>query len=281
VRPRISEFSYGFALTRELIAKKWSGLELVAAPFLPSLPAEGQPGGGFDVKLQGIKALVFLQFKVSHYMTRSTAKGVSTGHLTVPYYRFDVHAPKSSDQHRLLLQLEQTQNDPPHIVRYVAPAFFTEAQFNSAYFSDTVSIQSIFVAPSQIVLPTTGPHSVGFESPKHTAVVLSEPKEMLGKIDFVTFEASVAVVRDRTAIPIDAPQIGNLREAMIQITRDVGPVAKPERLFGELSWVRADQVPRAESFPIVDEQRLRSMRPIDAVGNVAWTHLGCQTIALG
>ena len=107
MRPRISEFSYGFALTRELIDKKWNGLQLTAAPFLPSLIAEGREGGGFDLHLKSVNALVFLQFKVSHYMTRGTAKGVSTGHLSVPYYRFDIHAPRSSDQHRLLLQLEQ------------------------------------------------------------------------------------------------------------------------------------------------------------------------------
>src|SRR5215831_13273838 len=102
MRPRVSEFSYGFALTRELIDKKWSGLQLTAAPYLPSLISEGREGGGFDVSLTGINVLLFLQFKVSHYMTRASAKGVNTGHLNVPYYRFDIHAPRSSDQHQLL-----------------------------------------------------------------------------------------------------------------------------------------------------------------------------------
>ena len=52
MRPRTSEFSYGFALTRELIDKRWKGLQPTSAPYLPSLWAEGQQG--FDVRLKGI-----------------------------------------------------------------------------------------------------------------------------------------------------------------------------------------------------------------------------------
>ena len=58
MRPRISEFSYGFALTRELIVKRWEGLQLTKAPYLPSLVAEGQQGGGFDVKLDSINMIL-------------------------------------------------------------------------------------------------------------------------------------------------------------------------------------------------------------------------------
>jgi len=45
--PDISEFSYGFALTHELIAL--AGEPLRAAPIFPSLIEEGRAGGGYDV----------------------------------------------------------------------------------------------------------------------------------------------------------------------------------------------------------------------------------------
>lgn len=41
----------------------------------------------------------------------------------------------------------------PRIVRYVAPAFYTEGQFDAAFFANEVSDRSVFVAPSQILLP--------------------------------------------------------------------------------------------------------------------------------
>jgi len=48
MKPQISEFSYGYALTDELI--HWHGTNLTAAPIFPSLYQEGQVGGvGGDV----------------------------------------------------------------------------------------------------------------------------------------------------------------------------------------------------------------------------------------
>jgi hypothetical protein len=281
VRPRISEFSYGFALTRELIDKKWSGLQLTAAPFLPSLVVEGREGGGFDVNLQSVNVLVFLQFKVSHYMTRRTAKGVSTGQLSVPYYRFDVHAPRSSDQHRLLLQLEQQVNVPPHLVRYVAPAFYTEGEFDTAFFARTVSDQSVFVAPSQITLPDDREHSVGFQSPSGGRFVLSEPREIAGTIDYPTFQAGIERTLSLSRpLRVEASEIEALREVVLAIARDIEPETKPEQLFGHATWVQRDRIHSVESLARVDEKTLRRMRPLDAVGRIAWTQFSCQTIAL-
>jgi hypothetical protein len=281
VRPRISEFSYGFALTRELIDKKWNGLQLTAAPFLPSLIAEGQQGGGFDVSLQSVNALVFLQFKVSHYMTRTTAKGVRTGHLSVPHYRFDVHAPRSSDQHRLLLELEQQVAILPRIVRYVAPAFYTEGQFDAAFFANEVSDRSVFVAPSQIVLPDDREHSVGFPSPAGPTVVLSEPRVIDGITDYVRFTEEIRkVVTTNESLSVAGPQIEALRDAVLNLARDVEPETKPERLFGHVAWIDRDQVPRAAALPRADTTSLRRMRPLDAIGHVAWTQFSCQTIAV-
>jgi hypothetical protein len=281
MRPRISEFSYGFALTRELIDKKWNGLQLTAAPFLPSLPAEGRPGGGFDVSLKSLNALVFLQFKVSHYMTRATAKGVSNGKLGVPYYRFDLHAPRSSDQHRLLVALEQQPGLPPRIVRYVAPAFYTEGEFDAAYFANVVSDRSVFIAPSQINLPDDREHSVGFVSPTDQGVVLSEPREIEGAIDYGAFRQRVENATSTSdRISTTVPEIQILRDILLQLALEIEPEATPERLFGNVTWVDRERVPHAATLPRLDEASTRRMRPLDAIGHVAWTQLSSQAIAL-
>jgi len=283
MRPSISEFSYGFALTRELIEQRWRGITLAKAPFMPSLLAEGQPGGGFDVALVGVNLLVFLQFKVSHLMTRRTAKGVASGHVSIPHYRFDIHAPRSSDQHGLLLQLEQRPSSIPKIVQYVAPAFYFEGDFNNAFLTGTVGTQSVFVRPSQVILPDEGPHNVAFASPTSTPVVLSEPMPIDGAVDYTVLEKSVREAVDGPITPLDGREMTRARDGLLDLIRHVRLESQPEFLFPDGREVRRDairyRVP--EKMQHLDEERLVDMRPLDAIGHVAWTRLGCQTIALG
>ena len=66
MKPQISEFSYGYALTDELI--HWHGTNLTAAPIFPSLYQEGQVGGGYDLMLQRPGLPLFLQFKLADCM---------------------------------------------------------------------------------------------------------------------------------------------------------------------------------------------------------------------
>lgn len=49
MKPEMSEFSYGFAFTNELMTSP--GGHVIAAPEFPSLQKEGTPGGGYDVKI--------------------------------------------------------------------------------------------------------------------------------------------------------------------------------------------------------------------------------------
>jgi hypothetical protein len=68
VKPDFPEFSYGFALTREICERWKRGLKV--APVFPSLIQEGRTGGGYDVLLEPGFPL-FLQFKISQYMARA------------------------------------------------------------------------------------------------------------------------------------------------------------------------------------------------------------------
>jgi len=126
MRPDISEFSYGYAVTKAFV-ERWRP-HLTAAPVFPSLLEEGQVG--YDVQLQRRGIPLFLQFKLSECIVRSTA--VEFKHqlpVSLPFYRMLLRLARHSDQHELLCDLEATGAK----VRYVAPMFHTTDQFNQAY----------------------------------------------------------------------------------------------------------------------------------------------------
>ena len=58
----ISEFSYGYALTSELMAL-FPSLKAVGAPEFETQNAEGKKGGGWDLKLPGVPSV---QTHVTH-----------------------------------------------------------------------------------------------------------------------------------------------------------------------------------------------------------------------
>ena len=74
---QFSEFSYGYCLTEDLIVGQ--GTLLTAAPVFPSLVEEGQPGFGYDVRLNRPGTPLFLQFKLVHQMVRGTANEAKGG----------------------------------------------------------------------------------------------------------------------------------------------------------------------------------------------------------
>lgn len=82
MKPLLSEFSYGYALTEELASGTFG--PLTGAPIFPSLLAEGALG--YDIAMPFHGAPLFLQFKLSDKLVRNTAGEVA--YLGVPYYRF-------------------------------------------------------------------------------------------------------------------------------------------------------------------------------------------------
>jgi hypothetical protein len=173
VVPEISEFSYGFSLTNELVG--WQ--ELVAAPIFPSLLEEGKTGGGYDVKLDYPGAPLYLQFKRSEYMTRRSAREYRSitkqgGVLSVPFYRFPITEKTKSDQHELLLALEATPNE----VFYAAPRFHRLSEINSAWRASAVASRSVFISPSEIGTLDDDRHTVAFSGAN--SWVCSEPRSI-------------------------------------------------------------------------------------------------------
>ena len=77
---------------------------------------------------------LFLQFKLSHCMVRSYSKEAKDRVFDPPFYRMHVRPTRHSDQHKMLLELEDKGNE----VYYSAPAFHTSVEFNDAYLTHQV-----------------------------------------------------------------------------------------------------------------------------------------------
>jgi len=172
VVPDISEFSYGFALTRELIALTET---LKAAPVFPSLIAEGKKGGGYDVNLAVPGFPLFIQFKRSECMIRRSARETKPPlNFGTPFYRMKITEKWHSAQHEMLLELDAGPNE----VFYAAPLFHTVEELNEAYLAGTVSDQSCYVRPGKIGKLDGDPHHVAFDAKRFW--VCSDPREIAG-----------------------------------------------------------------------------------------------------
>jgi hypothetical protein len=169
MKPAISEFSYGYALTEE-IATGYGGT-LRGAPVFPSLIAEGTTGG-YDMELPAIGAPLFLQFKLSHYLTRSSA--LEWSQWNQPYYRMLLRPLRHSRQHNLLCAWEQAGNE----VYYAAPTFYQATALNDAYLGRTMVQSSVFFRPQDIgALRDLSQHYVVFHPSDATAYFCSnEPR---------------------------------------------------------------------------------------------------------
>ena len=171
--PDISEFSYGFALTQELISVAEPPLR--AAPIFPSLIEEGRPGGGYDVHLDIPGFPLFIQFKRSDCMVRRSARDTAApSKFNIPFYRMKITERWRSAQHEMLVDLDTGRNQ----VFYAAPLFHTVEQLNRFYLIKTVSDNSFYIRPRRIGRLDGDPHYVAFDARR--SWVFSEPQEVHG-----------------------------------------------------------------------------------------------------
>lgn len=156
--PDFSEFSYGYAVTEELVASNKA--TLAAAPLFPSLYQEGKAGGGYDVKIPLKGTPVFLQFKLSDCLERKNSKEYPKTIPNLPYYRMYLRPRNHSDQHKLLIELEKSGQS----VFYIAPEFHLPSELNKFYLSKTVISHSAAFSPLDLrLLPDDEQHYVVFE----------------------------------------------------------------------------------------------------------------------
>jgi hypothetical protein len=152
-----SEFSYGFALTNELIAI----IPVLSAPTFPSLREEGK-SAGYDVKLDRPGKALFIQFKLSYQLQGDATVEFKEKRFVSPFYRMSIRSRTGSRQHDLLTKLEEKNRK---CVYYMAPAFHLQSDLNKHFKNRTVASNSRRVKPSFIQAPKDGkPHWVSFQT---------------------------------------------------------------------------------------------------------------------
>ena len=178
MKSEFSEFSYGFALTHGLL-KDTPSIDVV--PHFPSLVEEGKLG--YDVKLAYWGIPIFLQFKLSDYLTRRPAKYWDNYHE--PYFRFDITPLTISQQHNLLKDLAENEEE----VFYVSPIFWKTTQFNDAFRANHVAARSMWLPLGQLpYLTDDEPHHVTYTGPAdpswHTDQLNLEGKRVEGEFSW-------------------------------------------------------------------------------------------------
>jgi hypothetical protein len=214
MKPNISEFSYGYAITDELIHSH--GTKISASPVFPSLYQEGQPGGGWDVMIDRPGIPLFLQFKLSDYMSRSSAKECWEGWFSPPFYRMHIRPARFSAQHEMLLDLENAGNE----VYYCAPVFHEPWELNEAYLNHAVRNRSIWLRPSWIgPLPDEWDHHVAFQHPGNKRLC-SEPRIIAEKADFPTISNIImSSIKQKGDYALKSEQLYELSDQISEIAR--------------------------------------------------------------
>ena len=223
MRPGISEFSYGFAITSEFVQTPGA---VTAAPEFPSLRAEGQQGGGWDVQLDRFGVPLFLQFKLCDQMTRRTCKETRQEGFNVPCYRMHLRPARSSRQHEMLLDLEATGED----VYYVAPMFHQPEELNDAFLRGAVRARSIWLRPSDIgPLPDDRDHHVSFERGRPW-MRFSEPKKIEAKREFEDVEKHLTDrLREHGRTALSEERLEELADVIVRIADKRHDIGERER----------------------------------------------------
>lgn len=250
---RLSEFSYGYGVTRE-VEVLLASVGLRATPFLPSLLHEASLG--FDVGFQTQGRVVILQFKLGEELRRfhrsSPAQAIPL--MTRPFWRFRLDT--SGHQFQRLLEFENEDAD----VYYVAPRFSHWTTYESAFQSGTILESSLLLKPSEIqrgILTqggTAGVHRVVYDSLRR--YICSEPE----------------------AIEEETPD---------EMARGIGERAQRHKVTLESQIVRifnrsrSDKGPGSLAKPRQETLFARALTPLDAmaaiIGLEAWSQ-GAQMI---
>ena len=167
---RLSEFSYGYGVTREVeLQLQEQGLS--ATPFLPSLLHEAELG--FDVGFARAGTPLLLQFKLGQALRRFVP--APRPNLRQPFWRFRIDTAEPDGQFELLLKSEQDGAD----VFYIAPKFHDWEIYLKAFEDKEVISRSLVVRPSHIrgALDdhgvADGPHKVVYDHAR--AYLCSDP----------------------------------------------------------------------------------------------------------
>jgi hypothetical protein len=142
---RLSEFSYGYGITRE-IERLLDGIGIKTAPFLPSLLQEAQLG--FDVGFKKPGAAILVQFKLGQSVRRFVRPKSMTSAPSIakPFWRFKVNTAEAEGQYETLLKAEQDGAE----AYYAAPRFVDWNEYLALFETEKVLENSLLIRPTEI-----------------------------------------------------------------------------------------------------------------------------------
>ena len=251
MNPDFSEFSYGYAVTEELA--KTHKAHLLGAPIFPSLYEEGKVGGGYDMKIPMAGKAIFIQFKLSDYLERTNAKEHRDGVLSVPYYRMHIRPIKHSDQHNLLLELENSGET----VFYIAPEFHLPRELNEFYLNSSVVQNSAAFSPGVIgPMPDDEEHYLVFKRGTSEAYRCSDNRKPVRKSPLNEGLISLLNQRDVKHIDFNDRYFNTLVDNMLSVLRE-----SEERLKRYKKSIDINGI----------ERIVQNRNPVDAIGYMART----------
>ena len=140
---RLSEFSYGYGVTREF-EKLLESIGLHATPYFPNLRQESELG--YDVKFDTCGCVVLFQFKLGQELQRFRRQDPQqlAPPLEPPFWRFRIKPPMNQFKHLLNFEKQGVN------VFYVAPRFTCWTDYKNVFRVDQVLNASILLIPSEI-----------------------------------------------------------------------------------------------------------------------------------
>jgi hypothetical protein len=260
MKPDFSEFSYGYAVTEELVSAHKAAV--IAAPLFPSLYDEGKSGGGYDVKIPLAGKPVFLQFKLSDQLERSNSKEHKSGLLGLPYYRMHIRPSKHSDQHNLLLDLEASGES----VFYIAPEFHLPAELNSFYLSGSVVVNSAAFSPQAIgAMPDDDEHYLVFERGASISYRCSDESKEVLKFNLANGLQPILTERGKKSRDLDEGGLREISNRMLKVLE-----SGEQRLRS-----------RKKSIDIPGLRRIVDNRnPVESIGYMARTFFDAELLVL-
>lgn len=154
-KAEFNESTYAQNVTAEIVDWLRNERTLSGKPILPSLSDEADLG--YDLSIPAKWGMLYIQYKLSEYMTRSHAREYR--YIGADYYRFTVKTDRTLNgniQHNALCALEKMARGSNGLVFYMAPCFITDADFDQFFREGTVLDNSVYARPLHLGMVKEG-----------------------------------------------------------------------------------------------------------------------------
>lgn len=260
---RLSEFSYGYGITREVeIGLEKVGLRV--APFLPSLIHEKTLG--FDVSFRLPGKLIFLQFKLGQLLRRLVWHKKKTARPVIarPFWRFSIDTAEPDGQYELLLKAETDGAE----TYYVAPRFAEWSDYLDHFQAGNVFGSSLVITPTEIrnglirAGEPDGRHKIIYDA--DTVHVCSEGSKIIEK-EKSGFSEAIRADIERKRVPLrDAVSrvlegFGS-RASIRRETEDRSEATRTETEYRSIRIIHIDGEPAQRSIAEVRKDQLQAFQ---------------------